>query len=92
MALTKQATWNQLGIHADPVILYNVDGFYDHLLAFVKHAVQEGFIGVQQQHIIVEAKTAKEVCDAIENYQPAAGRLNLSWKNVTGCDDGADAK
>ncbi|CCG84410.1 protein of unknown function [Taphrina deformans PYCC 5710] len=78
------ATWNQLGIHRDPVVLFNVNGFYDHLIAFIKHAVQEGFIGETQQHIIVEAKTAVEVCEAIENYVPATGRLNLSWKSVTG--------
>ena len=64
------------------MILFNVNGFYDHLLAFIQHAVAQGFVGQQQQHIIVEAKTAKEVCEAIEHYVPAVGRLSLSWDNV----------
>lgn len=37
-------TWRQLGYHAKPVGLLNVAGYYDGLLAFLDHAVQEGFL------------------------------------------------
>lgn len=42
-------TWAQLGIHAKPVGLLNVGGFFDPLLAWVRHARDEGF--VRQQHV-----------------------------------------
>jgi uncharacterized protein (TIGR00730 family) len=38
-------TWVHLGIHAKPCGILNVDGFYDHLLTFLSHAVERGFIG-----------------------------------------------
>ena len=37
-------TWSLLGTHSKPCILVNVDGYFDHLLRFLEHAEQEGFI------------------------------------------------
>jgi uncharacterized protein (TIGR00730 family) len=37
-------TWTQLGIHAKPVGLLDVDGFYDHLVAFLDRAVDDGLL------------------------------------------------
>ncbi|MBP0637608.1 TIGR00730 family Rossman fold protein [Cupriavidus sp. AcVe19-6a] len=37
-------TWLQLGYHDKPVGLLNVGGFYDGMLGFLGHAVQEGFL------------------------------------------------
>ncbi len=42
--LFEMVTWAQLGIHAKPIGLLNVDGFYDGLMGFVRHQVQEGFV------------------------------------------------
>jgi len=36
--------WNQLGIHSKPIILLNVDGYYEELYSFSKKACVEGFI------------------------------------------------
>ncbi|AEG68646.1 MULTISPECIES: TIGR00730 family Rossman fold protein [Ralstonia solanacearum species complex] len=37
-------TWLQLGYHGKPIGLLNVAGFYDKLIAFIDHAVDEGFL------------------------------------------------
>jgi uncharacterized protein (TIGR00730 family) len=37
-------TWTQLNFHRKPVGLLNVDGYYDLLLAWVRHAHEQGFI------------------------------------------------
>ena len=37
-------TWRQLGYHDKPIGLLNVDGYYDTLLAFLAHSVQQGFM------------------------------------------------
>ena len=47
--LFEMVTWSQLGIHAKPIGLLNAGGFYDGLLAFVRHQQQEGF--VRAQHV-----------------------------------------
>ncbi|MEK7766097.1 MAG: TIGR00730 family Rossman fold protein, partial [bacterium] len=37
-------TWAQLGLHRKPCGLLNVSGYFDGLLAFLDHAVAQGFI------------------------------------------------
>lgn len=46
--LFEMLTWSQLGIHAKPIGLLNVAGFYDRLIDFVGHQRDEGF--VREQH------------------------------------------
>jgi uncharacterized protein (TIGR00730 family) len=42
--LVEMLTWAQLGLHAKPIGIVNVDGYYDNLLAFLADAVGEGFL------------------------------------------------
>ncbi|HEX3436028.1 MAG TPA: TIGR00730 family Rossman fold protein, partial [Pseudacidobacterium sp.] len=37
-------TWAQIRIHQKPCILLNINGYYDSFLAFLDHAVAQGFI------------------------------------------------
>ncbi|MEI8264169.1 MAG: TIGR00730 family Rossman fold protein [Betaproteobacteria bacterium] len=37
-------TWRQIGYHDQPIGLLNVGGFYDGLLAFLRHTVSSGFL------------------------------------------------
>ena len=36
-------TWAQLGLHAKPILLLNVEGYWDPLRALVSHVIEEGF-------------------------------------------------
>ena len=38
-------TWRQLGLHQKPVFLLNTEGYWDPLLALLRHVVAEGFAG-----------------------------------------------
>lgn len=49
----ENVTWNQLGIHDLPVILYNVGGFWDGLLQWVRMATEAGFISEKNAGILV---------------------------------------
>jgi uncharacterized protein (TIGR00730 family) len=42
--LAEVLTWNQLGIHAKPVALLDVDGFWDALVQWLTESVEAGFI------------------------------------------------
>lgn len=57
-------TWAQLGIHAKPIGLMNVNGFFDPLLAWVRLACAEGFVRqqhVELLHVATEAEAMVEV-------------------------------
>jgi uncharacterized protein (TIGR00730 family) len=37
--LLEITTWSQLNIHAKPVVLFNMKGYYTHLIDFIQHSV-----------------------------------------------------
>ena len=77
--LMEITTWNQLGIHKMPVVVFNVDGYYDGLMEWVRGAVRSGFIAAANGSILVEAKTAEEVVHALKNYEVSKARFDLAW-------------
>ena len=74
-------TWSQLGIHNKPIILFNIDGFYDKLLDFLKHSIEECFISAKNGEIVQVASTPQEVVDKIKKYVVPEGRFNLNWSD-----------
>lgn len=59
--LMEVTTWNQLGIHSMPVVVFNVEGYWTGLMEWVKNAVSSGFVGKDNEGIIREARSAEEV-------------------------------
>jgi uncharacterized protein (TIGR00730 family) len=49
----EMVTWLQLRLHGKPVGLVNTLGYFDHLLAFLRHAAGEGFIRAQHWDLLV---------------------------------------
>ncbi|KAI5367701.1 Putative LOG family protein [Septoria linicola] len=77
--LMEVVTWNQLGIHARGIVVYNVEGYWTGLLQWVKKSVEEGFVGKTNANIMVEATTSEEVVERLRDYQNAEGRFKLNW-------------
>ena len=46
-------TWSQLGLHAKPIGLLNVEGYFDLLLAFINHVLEERFIQTEHSRLII---------------------------------------
>lgn len=72
-------TWNQLGIHRRGIVVYNVEGYYDGLIQWVRTAVSAGFIAPGNGGILVEALDAEEVISQLKEYKVAEGRFKLDW-------------
>ncbi|WP_111895004.1 TIGR00730 family Rossman fold protein [Acinetobacter sp. MB5] len=63
------ATWGQLDQHQKPMILYNVNGFYNALIAQLDHAVQEGFLPPQHRAKLIVCQNISEIYTAINNLK-----------------------
>lgn len=61
------ATWGQLNQHQKPMILYNVNHFYNALIAQLDHAVEEGFIPPQHRAKLIVCHTPDDVYSVIKN-------------------------
>ncbi|KAL2066182.1 hypothetical protein VTL71DRAFT_2253 [Oculimacula yallundae] len=77
--LMEVITWNQLGIHEKPVVVFNVEGYYTGLMGLIRGAVESGFVSAGQADIAIEVKTAEECGLALKNYLVSDGRLDLGW-------------
>ena len=61
-------TWAQLGMHAKPCGLLNVENYYGQLLAFLDHAVQEMFIHAPHRGMILSAVDSVDLIDQMTAY------------------------
>ena len=59
------ATWAQLDQHQKPMILFNVNNYYQHLIAQMDHAVEEGFLPPHHREKIKICNTQDEVLNAL---------------------------
>jgi uncharacterized protein (TIGR00730 family) len=63
-------TWSQLGIHDKPCGVLNVRGYYDHLAAFLDHAVREGFLRAEHRAVLTVAEDPAALLDAFAAFTP----------------------
>jgi uncharacterized protein (TIGR00730 family) len=65
-------TWGQLGLHQKPCGLLNIAAFFDPLLAFFAHAVDERFLRPEHQGLLQVAGAPEELLALLQDYRPAA--------------------
>ena len=58
-------TWKQLGLYLNPVVILNVTGYFDPLLAMLQRAVEENFMRTQHGSIWHVAKTVREAVELV---------------------------
>jgi uncharacterized protein (TIGR00730 family) len=65
-------TWSQLGIHAKACGVLNVAGYYDHLAAFLDHAVAAGFLKPAHRAVLSVASEPETLLERLAAYVPPA--------------------
>ncbi len=63
-------TWGQLGLHQKPCGLLNADGYFDRLLSFVDHSIDEGFVRREYRRMIAVAESPDALIDTLASYEP----------------------
>jgi uncharacterized protein (TIGR00730 family) len=75
-------TWRQLGYHSRPIALLNTAGFYDGLLAFMKHTVDEGFLGSAQLASILVSTDAHDLMAQLARLQPQPPSIDQGFNRI----------
>lgn len=68
----ESVTWAQLGLHDKRCGILNVHGFFDHLLAFLGHAVEQGFVKAARLEGLVVADDPEQLLDHLTVPGPQA--------------------
>lgn len=67
-------TWGQLGLHRKPCGVLNVRGYFDGLLSFLEHAMNEGFVRREHRSMMAVANRATDLLDLMGAYEPPVVR------------------
>ena len=62
---------SQLRVFDKPVALYNVNGYYDGIVEFIKHIANEGFMRREHAENLIVSADAKDLLTKMEQFQPA---------------------
>ena len=68
--LFEAMSWNQLEIMDKPVALFNIAHYYDHLLAFLEHSVEQRFVKSEHLENLIVAGDEYLLLHKILNYEP----------------------
>jgi uncharacterized protein (TIGR00730 family) len=77
--LAEITTWAQLGIHAKPVGVLDVDGFWQPLLTFLDGAVAAGFLKPANRELVVRVTDVDDVLPVLRGrtLEPRPALLDL---------------
>jgi uncharacterized protein (TIGR00730 family) len=63
-------TWLQLGIHAKPVGLLNVNGYFDGLIGFLAHMERTGFLKREHREMLIIDDKPRPLIDQLRAFVP----------------------
>ncbi|MFG1295020.1 LOG family protein [Xanthobacter variabilis] len=64
--LVEQITWAQLGRHRKPILLANLEGFWNPFLDLLSHMQEMGFLWAQQPLRILTAERIEDILPALQ--------------------------
>ena len=73
--LAEVLSWAQLDLHAKPIGLLDVGGYFGALEAFLDHAVAEGFIAERHRSLLLRDDDLERLLEAFDGWEPPAGRF-----------------
>jgi uncharacterized protein (TIGR00730 family) len=65
-------TWAQLGLHNKPCGLLDAEHYFDHLIAFLDHAVTQRFLRPEHRAMVLVAEDPEQLIESFEGYRPPA--------------------
>lgn len=63
-------TWAQLGLHRKPCGLLNVTDYFHHLLSFVDHSIEEGFLRRENRSMISVSGSPGDLLEMMASSEP----------------------
>jgi uncharacterized protein (TIGR00730 family) len=67
-------TWRQLGMHAKPIGLLNVAGYFDALRDWVARSVRERFVKEKHRELLLVADDPERMVEMLQSYRTPPGQ------------------
>ena len=70
-------TWSQLGLHARPCALLDVEGYYAGVAAFLDHAVARALPAREHRELLIVEASPRPCSSGSERFEPAGRRAEV---------------
>ncbi len=77
--LTEIATWRQLGLTTKPIIIVNVDGFWDDFMKLMDRMAKEQCMLEEHISIFQVIDSPKDILNALNSFNPNTFDVKLKW-------------
>ena len=68
--LLEVITWKRLGLFTKPIIIVNIDGYYDLLVEMLAKSISENFMGTKHQDMWIVLNDPSKIISALNNSTP----------------------
>lgn len=65
-------TWKQLLLYNKPIVIFNINGFFDSILQQLEHCIAQQFMKPTHKHLWFTAHNVQQIVDYIERYDEQA--------------------
>ena len=65
-------TWKQLSLYNKPIVIFNINGFFDSILQQLEHCIAQQFMKPTHKHLWFTANSVQQIVDYIESYDEQA--------------------
>ncbi len=76
--LIEMLTWKQMGIHGKPIVLANIGGYFDPLLAQFEAAIRSKYVRAEDRILFAVAENTKAILTLLEGA-PVMSRKAGDW-------------
>ena len=63
-------TWAQLGLHRKPCVLLNIAGYFDGLLSFLEHSIDQQFVRRENGALVLVAASVNGMLEQLDSSRP----------------------
>ncbi|MCW8884803.1 MAG: TIGR00730 family Rossman fold protein [Motiliproteus sp.] len=80
--IVEMISWAQLGVHHKPCAFLNINGYYDHLIAFFDHSVEQGLMRERIRSMILIEDQPELLLQKMSRYQSP---VTHQWADQSSC-------
>ena len=72
-------TWKPLELHDKPIVLVNIDGFWDQLTPLIEAQIEANYVRARHREMYTVAENVADVLPTIRAMPPARFSLESKW-------------
>ncbi len=70
-------TWRQLGLHDKPILLVNINGYWDSLMSMIDRLMSDNFARMEHRSCFSAVERIEDLTDILRHYVSSGRKLEI---------------